>query len=87
MGNSESVLVARDCNPAIGGLEHWALRGLSAADPHPRLRISIRTPHCAQGCWAAVRSQACRAVSGAIGWQALFSTGSSRLRLGISVWT
>ena len=37
------VLVAHNCNPAIWGLRHWDVRGLFAADPRLRPRISVRT--------------------------------------------
>ena len=38
-----SVFVAYNCNPAIGGLGHRDVCGLSVADPRQILRISVRT--------------------------------------------
>ena len=75
----ESVLVrvAHDCNPAIGGLGH----------PHLRPQSSVHTMHRDAGPLCGAGPVGIWAVSGALGWQALLSTGSSGLRLGISAWT
>ena len=56
------VQVAHDCNPAIGGLGHRDVHGLSATDPRLRLQISIRTMP---------RDAGPMCMSGASGWQAL----------------
>ena len=74
-------------NPAIQGLGYQDVRGLSAADPRPRLQISVCTmPRDAGPLWGA-GPVGRWAVSGAIGWQALLSTGRSGPWIGILVQT